>query len=140
MPITALGVVGPSAYQAAVANGFVGTEAEWLASLRGPTGTNVYVQPDDPGAVTDGTFWIDTDDTTPDTSLNWGDIAGTLSNQTDLNTALTAKADASALTAHTGNVANPHMVTAAQVGLGSVNNTADTAKPVSTAQQTALDL
>ena len=26
------------------------------------------------------------------------------------------------------------------IGLGSVNNTADTAKPVSTAQQTALDL
>jgi hypothetical protein len=31
-------------------------------------------------------------------------------------------------------------ITAAMVGLGSVNNTADTAKPVSTAQQTALDL
>ena len=31
-------------------------------------------------------------------------------------------------------------VSATMVGLGSVNNTADTAKPVSTAQQTALDL
>ena len=31
-------------------------------------------------------------------------------------------------------------ITATMVGLGSVNNTADTAKPVSTAQQTALDL
>jgi hypothetical protein len=31
-------------------------------------------------------------------------------------------------------------ITAAMVGLGNVNNTADTAKPVSTAQQTALDL
>jgi hypothetical protein len=31
-------------------------------------------------------------------------------------------------------------ITAAMVGLGSVNNTADSAKPVSTAQQTALDL
>jgi len=31
-------------------------------------------------------------------------------------------------------------ITAAQVGLGSVDNTADDAKPVSTAQQTALDL
>lgn len=29
---------GPSAYQAAVANGFAGTEAEWLESLRGPQG------------------------------------------------------------------------------------------------------
>ena len=31
-------------------------------------------------------------------------------------------------------------ITATMIGLGSVNNTADTAKPVSTAQQTALDL
>ena len=31
-------------------------------------------------------------------------------------------------------------ITATMVGLGSVNNTSDTAKPVSTAQQTALDL
>jgi hypothetical protein len=37
----------------------------------------------------------------------------------------------------TGNVSG---VTATMVGLGNVNNTADTAKPVSTAQQTALDL
>ena len=35
---------------------------------------------------------------------------------------------------------NPHSVTQTEVGLGSVDNTADTAKPVSTAQQTALDL
>lgn len=34
---------------------------------------------------------------------------------------------------------NPHNVTAAQVGLGSVNNTSDLAKPISTATQTALD-
>lgn len=37
-------------------------------------------------------------------------------------------------------ISNPHAVTKAQVGLGSVDNTADTAKPVSTAQQAALDL
>ena len=41
---------------------------------------------------------------------------------------------------HVTNVSNPHATTKAQVGLGSVDNTADTAKPVSTAQQTALDL
>lgn len=35
---------------------------------------------------------------------------------------------------------NPHAVTKAQVGLGSVDNTSDLGKPVSTAQQTALDL
>ena len=35
---------------------------------------------------------------------------------------------------------NPHNVTAAQVGLGNVDNTSDADKPVSTAQQDALDL
>jgi hypothetical protein len=42
--------------------------------------------------------------------------------------------------AHFGDTDNPHEVTAAQVGLGSVDNTADADKPVSTAQQAALDL
>src|SRR5690606_21535231 len=32
------GPEGPSAYEVAVANGFVGTEAQWLASLEGPQG------------------------------------------------------------------------------------------------------
>ena len=37
-------------------------------------------------------------------------------------------------------LSNPHNVTAEQVGLENVDNTADADKPVSTAQQTALDL
>lgn len=74
------------------------------------------------------------------TSIAWGSITGTLSSQSDLNTALGLKADASALTTHTSNTSNPHSVTKAQVGLGSVDNTSDAGKPVSTAQQTALDL
>ena len=41
--------------------------------------------------------------------------------------------------AHIASSANPHSTTKAQVGLGNVDNTADTAKPVSTAQQTALN-
>ena len=41
---------------------------------------------------------------------------------------------------HLNNVANPHTTTATQVGLGNVTNTSDANKPVSTAQQTALDL
>lgn len=49
------------------------------------------------------------------------------------------KADASTLTSHTGNVSNPHTVTKAQVGLANADNTADVNKPISTAQQTALD-
>ena len=43
------------------------------------------------------------------------------------------------LTSHTGNKDNPHAVTASNVGLGSVDNTADLDKPVSTATQLALD-
>ena len=70
----------------------------------------------------------------------WGDIIGTLSNQTDLQNALNAKANTTALTAHIDDVANPHEVTKAQVGLGNVDNTTDLLKPISTATQTALDL
>jgi len=52
---------------------------------------------------------------------------------------LDLKADDADLVTHTGDTANPHTVTADQVGLGNVDNTADLAKPVSTAVQTALD-
>lgn len=40
---------------------------------------------------------------------------------------------------HSARDDNPHNVTKAQVGLGDVDNTSDTGKPVSTAQQAALD-
>ncbi len=43
------------------------------------------------------------------------------------------------LATHAQNKNNPHGVTKSQIGLGNVDNTADTEKPVSTAQQTALD-
>ena len=42
------GPAGASAYQLAVANGFVGTEQQWLLSLKGKNGTN-------PGNGEDGT-------------------------------------------------------------------------------------
>lgn len=41
---------------------------------------------------------------------------------------------------HKSDFMNPHRVTAQQVGLGNVDNTADRDKPVSTAMQAALDL
>jgi uncharacterized protein (DUF697 family) len=41
--------------------------------------------------------------------------------------------------AHLVNTSNPHSVTKSQVGLGNVDNTSDLSKPVSTAQQTALN-
>lgn len=40
---------------------------------------------------------------------------------------------------HITDYTNPHQVTKAQVGLGNVNNTSDTNKPISTATQTALN-
>jgi len=43
------------------------------------------------------------------------------------------------LTAHAENTSNPHSTTAAHVGLGNCDNTADVDKPISTATQTALD-
>lgn len=43
------------------------------------------------------------------------------------------------LEGHPSRSDNPHNVNATQVGLGNVNNTADADKPVSTAQQEALD-
>jgi hypothetical protein len=46
---------------------------------------------------------------------------------------------AAELAAHEADHDNPHVVTKDQVGLGNVDNTSDTDKPVSTAQQTALD-
>lgn len=55
--------------------------------------------------------------------------AGALQPEVDLNTA------------HRQIVTgNPHVVTKTEVGLGNVDNTSDANKPVSTAQQTALDL
>lgn len=69
----------------------------------------------------------------------------TTNNLSDVTNAATARSNIGAaadadLTAHTGSTSNPHSVTAAQVGLGNVDNTSDANKPVSTAQQAALDL
>lgn len=61
-------------------------------------------------------------------------------NTEDIATLNTNKANVSDLTSHTSNTSNPHSVTKAQVGLGNVDNTSDSSKPVSTLQQAALDL
>jgi hypothetical protein len=50
----------------------------------------------------------------------WGEIEGTLSDQTDLNTALNAIAQD--IDDHEARTDNPHSVTKAQVGLGNVQN------------------
>lgn len=60
-------------------------------------------------------------------------------NLTALRDTADAAATGGALSAHTASTSNPHSVTKAQIGLGSVDNTADTAKPVSTAQAAAIE-
>jgi hypothetical protein len=50
-----------------------------------------------------------------------------------------ATAVAPSIANHPARKDNPHAVTASQVGLGNVSNTSDANKPVSAAQQTALD-
>lgn len=52
----------------------------------------------------------------------------------------TEKAKVTAAGTHAANVSNPHSVSKSQVGLGNVDNTSDADKPVSTAQQAAIDL
>lgn len=47
-------------------------------------------------------------------------------------------ANAAAISSHAARTDNPHGVTKAQIGLGSVDNTADADKPISTAVATAL--
>ena len=61
-------------------------------------------------------------------------------NAQEIATIKNSKADSSDLSSHTSNTSNPHEVTAAQIGLGNVDNTSDANKPISTATQTALDL
>jgi hypothetical protein len=72
----------------------------------------------------------------------WGSITGTLSDQTDLQSALDAKEDTITATTsadyYRGDKTFATLDKAA-VGLSNVDNTSDANKPVSTATQTALD-
>jgi hypothetical protein len=74
---------------------------------------------------------------------NTADLAKPVSTaqQTAINAAAAIGTGAQAdIDGHQLNVSNPHSVTKAQVGLGAVDNTADAAKPISAATQTALNL
>lgn len=64
---------------------------------------------------------------------------GKLQNQITANTTNIAT-NTSSISTHVADTNNPHLVTKSQVGLGSVDNTSDVNKPVSSAQQTALNL
>ena len=125
-------------------------------------------------ALTTGGFAANKlDETGAYSAVNWGQLSGTLSDQTDLLSALNAKKnDFSENTAFNknfgtsagtvlegdtvlggavdsvtgdgvgGTAVNPVMSFPApsDIGLGNIDNTSDANKPVSTAQQTALDL
>lgn len=53
---------------------------------------------------------------------NWGEIVGTLSDQTDLQSALNDKTDLTTFNSHANNTNNPHSVDKSDVGLGNVRN------------------
>lgn len=124
-----------SAYGIAVKHGYQGTEEEWLLSLKG----GVYV---------DNTLSIDgvaADSKTAGDRIraNANGIAeAKQSAASALNTANSVNANLSNLQSsmnlHIADKNNPHKVTAAQLGLGKVNNTSDTEKPVSTKQSEAI--
>ena len=76
--------------------------------------------------------------------VEWGDIIGDIGNQADLLLRFsdindTMDALNRLLSDHKDDISNPHQVTAAQVGLGNVDNTSDTDKPLSTAQKQYVD-
>ncbi len=77
------------------------------------------------------------------TTPTWGSITGTLSNQTDLQSALDAKepliADGTTSDYWRGDK-SWQVLDKTAVGLSNVDNTSDANKPISTATQTALDL
>ena len=69
-----------------------------------------------------------------------GEDASDYSTKAVADTLYAAKSLETTVSSHISNTSNPHSVTKAQVGLGNVDNTSDANKPVSTAQQTALNL
>ena len=111
----------------------------------------LYLKYDDVNQIVyiseDGITWIDLSGM----NVEWASITGNITDNQDLVTYITNAVDTlansisltyatiSQLTSHTGDFANPHNVTKAQVGLGNVDNTSDLNKPISTAVQTALD-
>lgn len=69
------------------------------------------------------------------------ELAAALGDDPNFATTMSAAlgAQSAGLNAHVASISNPHAVTKAQVGLGNVDNTSDINKPVSTAQQAAID-
>ena len=68
----------------------------------------------------------------------WGDITGTLSAQTDLNTALNSRVPKTT-TVNAKELSTDIVLDKTDIGLANVDNTSDADKPVSADQQTALN-
>lgn len=82
----------------------------------------------------------------PTQATTWGSITGTLSSQTDLQTALNAKQDTLVSGTNIKSIEGQSLLgsgnidlTKSDVGLSNVDNTSDLNKPISTATQTALN-
>ncbi|MDR7370344.1 tail fiber domain-containing protein [Flavobacterium aquidurense] len=92
----------------------------------------------------DGTCWVVIEKQYPSaTTIQEGMVKldGVISSSTTLvPTSNLLKSVSDANIAHINNKSNPHGVTKAQVGLGNADDTSDVNKPVSTLQQTALNL
>lgn len=87
----------------------------------------------------DGTEPVGTADNVMTAHLVASDPHPQYTTTAELDAAIAAGSDLAALEAHLADHANPHVVTKTQVGLGSADNTADTAKPISILTQAALD-
>lgn len=102
--------------------GDTGATGNGIASVSFVSTTDISGLPAQSGA-TDTYRWTFTDTTTSDFLVYNG---------------LDSDVFMADLTAHTNRTDNPHAVTKAQIGLGSVDNTSDANKPVSTAQAGAI--
>lgn len=69
-------------------------------------------------------------------SSSWATV-GDADNLNSLDSKI--QANTSNISSHTSDTSNPHKVTKEQLGLGNVDNTSDSDKPISTATQDALD-
>ena len=101
----------------------------------------IIVDPDGTRALlfSNGKVWVSPSGANAFSELADKTTAQIATDNTSVATALAARATTVALNAHTGNVANPHGLTKAQIGLSNADNTSDVAKPISTATQAAIN-
>lgn len=153
-PTEYLGVPGVKISETVAVIANVGEMKNNYAATTAPSGTN-----DISGGYTVGSRWVDVIgsesyiciDSTEDTAVWSKTTVGTISEIVGLTDALSGKSSTSHnhsgiyepadsdIQNHLSSTSNPHSTTASQVGLGSVDNTTDLNKPISTATQSALD-